>query len=177
MGDRYNEIYTFILYSFILGFGFGVLYDFFRIIRMAITVPGILYSRDKGVKPRRRISVNLTVFVCDILFFVIAACITAIFIFHVNNGNIRGIAIFGSLIGFILYYNTVGRLVTLVSHLFIRCFYYFVVFIIRRVILPLAGFVILCIKWLFMLARDISNTVYTRRCTRRILAWARRGFR
>lgn len=177
MGDRYNEIYTFIMYSFILGFGFGLLYDFFRIIRMTVTVPEILYSRDKGVKSRRRITVDLTVFVCDILFFVSAACITAIFIFHVNNGNIRGIALFGSLIGFILYYNTVGRLITLISHLLIRCCYYLIVFVIRRVIGPMIGFGYACIKKLFVFVSETADALYTYRCIRRIISSAKRGFR
>ncbi|MBE6574321.1 MAG: hypothetical protein E7652_08000 [Ruminococcaceae bacterium] len=176
MGDRYNEIYAFILYSCILGFTFGALYDFFRIIRMAVSVPGILYSREMGRKYKNSFAVNTVVFICDILFFVIAACITAIFIFHANNGNIRGIALFGSLIGFIVYYNTVGRLVTMISGFIIRSVYYTVNFIIKKVILPILFFILHIIKCIWYTVIDVTDLIYTKRCMSRIVSASKKGF-
>lgn len=104
---------------------------------MVVSVPGILNAAHKGAAPKSRPAVNIVVFVCDILFFISAACISAIFIFHVNNGNIRGIALFGSLVGFIIYYNTAGRLVTKISGFIIRGVYSVVMFMLSKILMPM----------------------------------------
>ena len=153
MAAGYAQIYTFILYSVFVGFALGTVYDIFRIIRRAFYIAG------KGVVT------DIIYFICDILFFVIAAAVSAIFIFHVNNGRIRGIALFGSFAGFTLYYNTVGRLVCAVSDLIIRTVYRILKFIKDALLLPLRRF-----------AAGTADCIYTARQTaRRIRRFKRKG--
>lgn len=177
MGDRYNQIYSYILYSVVLGFGFGALYDFFRIIRMAFCVPGIIKANRKNNGVKYSLPVNIIVFICDILFFLCAACITVIFVFHANNGNIRGIALTGSLIGFIIYYNTVGRLVTMVAAYIIKAVYYFAGFILRRIFIPLLKLVYNAFAFAIALLVGLDAYLYTQRSKRRIIHAAKRGFK
>ncbi len=156
MADNYSQIYSFILYSLVIGVLLGTVYDVFRIIRMAFTVPGIVADIYRGRRHRSRFTVNVIVFICDILFFVVAAVISAIFIFYANNGRIRGIALFGSLVGFALYYNTVGRLVTLIAGSVIRAVCYTFHFIGHRILVPV-----------FSALSGLSDLIYTHRRTRR----------
>lgn len=166
MADSYNQIYTFILYAVGIGILLGLIYDVFRIVRMAFTVPGIVSDLYRGREYKNRFLVNIIGFVCDILFFVIAAVISAIFIFHVNNGRIRGIALFGSLVGFTAYYNTVGRLVTLISGAIIRGVCHTVRFIAVRIILPVLRLIKRGVQGLL----SFERLLYTKRRTRRIIS-------
>ncbi len=153
MADSYAQIYTFILYSAFIGFALGVVYDAFRIIRRAFYIAG------------NRAVTNMVYFICDILFFIIAAVVSAIFIFHVNNGRIRGIALFGSLVGFVLYYNTLGRLVSAVTDLIIKTLYRILRLIKEAVLLPI---------WRFTVG--LADIIYTTRQTkRRIRSFKRKG--
>ncbi len=153
MAYSYAQIYTFILYSALVGFALGAVYDIFRIIRIAFHMSG------------RAGITDVVYFVCDILFFVIAAIVSAIFIFHVNNGRIRGIALFSSLAGFMMYYHTVGRLVTMLSGLIIRTVYRILRLIFGAVLLPV---------WRFTVG--VSDIIYTQRQTkRRIRKFKRKG--
>ena len=176
MGDNYSAIYAFILYSVLLGFCFGILYDFFRMIRMVFCLPGIIRAEERSQRPKNRLTVNIIVFICDILFFVISACITAVFVFHANNGNIRGIALFGSLAGFVIYYNTLGRLVTLISKTLIRAVFYFFRFLSRRVVLPALRGLFKALCYIFKLMVYVDSYLYTRRIQKRLTACAKNGF-
>ena len=165
MADNYGQVYTFILYSLFIGVLLGVIYDVFRIVRMAFTVPGIVADIYRPRKHRSRLAVNVIVFVCDILFFVVAAVISAIFIFHANNGRIRGIALFGSLVGFAVYYNTVGRLVTLISGGIISAVCHMFHFIVCSIILPIWR------AWV-----GLCDLIYTHRRTRSMIrSFKRKG--
>ncbi len=153
MAFSYAQIYTFILYAVFIGFALGVVYDAFRIIRRAFYIAG------KGI------ITHIVYFICDILFFAVAAVVSAIFIFHVNNGRIRGIALFGSLMGFVVYYNTVGRLVGAVSDLIIRTVYRILRFIMESILFPV---------WRFTVGT--LDSIYTHRQTRRrIRRFKRKG--
>ena len=153
MADSYAQIYTFIFYSVLIGALLGAVYDVFRIIRIAFDTAG------------RGIVTDIVYFICDVMFFIIAAIGSAIFIFHVNNGRIRGIALFGSLVGFLLYYNTAGRLVSAVSGLIIAALY--------RVLRFVRDIILFSLLRLF---KGIGDAVYSRRQTgRRIRRFKKKG--
>jgi len=153
MGDNYAQIYTFILYSVFIGFALGTVYDLLRIIRIAF------YNAGRGI------ITDIVYFICDLLFFIIAAALSAIFIFHVNNGRIRGIALFASLLGFTLYYHTVGRLVSAVSGFIIRTVYRILRFIPRVLFFPIVRFF-----------RSVGDGIYTYiKTKRRIRRFKRKG--
>lgn len=81
------------LYSCLLGCGLAVIYDVFRILRLAF--PG-------G---------KVMVFIEDGIFIVIATLATFIFCVNFCNGYFRVFVAIGEILGFIIYYFTVGILV------------------------------------------------------------------
>ena len=144
---------------------------------MVFCVPGIISAKEKNKEHKNSILTDIVVFMCDVLFFILAACVSAVFIFHVNNGNIRGIALTGSLVGFIIYYNSVGRLVTLVSTFIIKGIYFIIRFILKRVLLPLLNSI--CRFFTFALRSfcKLDSYLFTKRTVRRMILSAKRGFR
>ncbi len=177
MGDTYDQVYTFILYAVLIGMALGVIYDVFRIIRMWVSVPGIISDRKKEKEHKSTFFVNTVVFICDILFFLITAVISAIFIFHVNNGRIRGIALAGSLLGFVAYYNTVGRLVTMISGFIIRGVYFIFRFILNGIILPCVGFLKKILNGILSFITMTDGYLLTWFRTKRLIYKAGKGFK
>lgn len=169
MADNYRQIYTYIFYSVGIGVLIGGIYDIFRMIRMVFTLPGIISDERREGRHRSRLCVDFIVFLCDLLFFLAAAVVSAIFIFYVNNGRIRGIALFGSLLGFIAYYNSIGRLVSLISGSIIRGIYRVIFFIRKRILLPIFKATVFIFKYCIgklILCREI---LYTRRRCRAVI--------
>ena len=80
-------------YSCVLGAGLGLLYDFFRIIRMMIN-------------PR-----NIAVFIQDIIYFIISGLITFLFVLGFNRGEARFYILAGEGIGWIIYHITLGEVI------------------------------------------------------------------
>lgn len=81
------------LLSAALGFGLGALYDLFRITRVILN-PGRVF-----------------VFIQDVLYWIVCAVVSFLFILTVNRGEIRGFLLFGELMGAVFYYCTLGWLV------------------------------------------------------------------
>ena len=77
------------------GFGFllGLLYDVFRIFRMA-------FFKQKAV-----------VFIQDVLYFAVCGCLTFLFCLTMNYGEIRGYVLLGEVLGWIVYYFSLGAMV------------------------------------------------------------------
>jgi spore cortex biosynthesis protein YabQ len=77
------------------GFGFllGILYDAFRIFRMAF------------------FSNKYVIVVQDILYFGLAGYLTFSFLLVMNFGEIRGYVILGEVFGWIIYYGSIGKVV------------------------------------------------------------------
>jgi len=92
----------FFLYSNIVGAGIGVIYDIFRIIR-------IILPKTKTI-----------IFFEDILFCLTAAPVMSIFIFNTGYGIVRGFSILGAIIGFSVYYFTVGKIIYRLSNIIIN---------------------------------------------------------
>ena len=98
------QITVLAIYSVLIGIVIGMIYDIFRMIRIAVP------DKIKG-KPAE----SLIVFFEDILFWMISAVIFIVFIYYVNKGHTRLVMITDALIGFILYHFTLGRLVMFCS--------------------------------------------------------------
>ncbi|WP_052446666.1 spore cortex biosynthesis protein YabQ [Candidatus Soleaferrea massiliensis] len=90
------------LQSCLLGAVLGVIYDVFRILRISFKNGSIL------------------IFLEDALFFIICAVLTFCFMLMSNDGQIRFFILLGEVIGFILYYFTIGALVMKISKLIIN---------------------------------------------------------
>lgn len=89
-------------YSLGLGFLLGIAYDIVRIIKLSI-------SQKKK-----------TVFLQDIIYAVFVALTTLLFLLATTNGELRFYALFGELIGFLVYYFAFGLIVVKVSRKIIR---------------------------------------------------------
>ena len=77
----------------LFGVALGAIYDVFRIFRIAIPCG------------------KIAVFIQDIIFFVLSATLSFLFMLYTNTGEIRFFYILGELIGFTIYYFTIGILV------------------------------------------------------------------
>ena len=120
-----------LFYSFLFGIGMGAFYDANRIIRVFC---GCRYSENRFEKlyllklpfinrPITRKSnrgfrknVQLAVvFLGDMICVVVSAIGILILNYAYNSGRFRFFTVFGVLIGFLLYYFTVGKLIMLIS--------------------------------------------------------------
>lgn len=88
-----SEQLSVFLYSFGLGFLLGVLYDFFRMLRMIFPFGRVL------------------TFIQDFLYVIICAFVTFCFALVLNDGRIMFYIFFGEALGWIIYYFSVGVLV------------------------------------------------------------------
>lgn len=92
LGASVLEQTVIFLYAVALGAILCAVYDVFRIIRIAF-----------GGK-------ITAVFIEDIIFSIIALLMTFIFVVAFNNGELRFFVLLGELIGFTVYYFTIGKL-------------------------------------------------------------------
>jgi len=81
------------LYSMILGVALGATYDVFRILRM------IINSR------------NISVFIQDVLYFILSGLMTFLFVLRINSGDSRFYILAGEGIGWILYHISFGEVI------------------------------------------------------------------
>lgn len=82
-----------VLYSLALGALLGVFYDVFRIIR--------LFANPK----------NLSVFIQDIIYFLVSGFITFLFVLILNYGESRFYILAGEALGWILYHISLGDII------------------------------------------------------------------
>jgi len=97
-----KELAIFLLWAMIAGSFLGIVYDLFR-IRRSIFLKCSISKKIKHLE-------FIWVFLEDLLFFMICGITVCITVFYLNSGKIRGIAVFSSLVGFVLYRFTVGNL-------------------------------------------------------------------
>lgn len=146
--------------SVLLGAILGICFDVFRILR--ITIP----------------SSKAAVFIQDILFFVIIAAASFYFFVTFNEGIVRGYLLLGELLGFIIYYCTIGSLVFKAAEWIISWLKRILGFVFRVVLWPFFKFFKL-IKWLFQpfckiigdCAKKIKKTLRKPLLSKRVLLY------
>lgn len=105
-----------IVYSVILGLIFGGIYDIIRITQVLCRV--VSYSGEKGsgyCSMKRGKTAAVVFAVTDSLFMLSVCVIFSLFTYAADNGHFRMFMLIFAICGFVLYYNTLGRLVMLVS--------------------------------------------------------------
>lgn len=98
-----------ILYSLLFGVGIGIIYEFFRFLRVFFT-----FSAQKRTNKHIFLK-NIGIFfqiILDLLFSIVYTILVVIFIYGANDGKIRYYLLLFAVIGFALYYFTVGRLIS-----------------------------------------------------------------
>lgn len=108
--------------SILIGAVLGIIYDAIRGIR---AVFGIQYKtkfgdRLKNLKfpiiknplnrKKSRIADGISLFITDIIYFVLATFVLVIFIYYINDGIVRWYIFAGAIVGMLAYYFSVGRL-------------------------------------------------------------------
>ena len=92
------------IFFFVIGLLVGIIYDFFKSIRVNIK------SND-----------TLT-FICDIVFLIISGNLILYSIIKINNGYIRLYIFFAILFGIILYFLTISNICVIILSIFIKIF-------------------------------------------------------
>lgn len=90
------------LNSLFLGAVLGCIYDFFRITRLAFVIPSLLVLLE------------------DLMFFLVSSIILFNYLLQSNHGQIRYFILVGVVLGWTIYYFSVGRLVMGLSARFIH---------------------------------------------------------
>ncbi len=120
-----------VIYSFLFGAVVGVLNDFHRLTRILF---GVRYSKKRferlytarlpllgrsvgeiGAGKIKKITLPVMIFLQDVLLFVFSAVGVAVLNYYFNYGQFRIYTIAAMLLGFAIYYFTVGKLVMLFS--------------------------------------------------------------
>lgn len=146
-----NQTFVF-LASCVLGFFLGMVYDAFRISRLAFKLNAVV------------------VFIEDVLFFVIAAVSSFAFMLLENNGVLRGFLLIGEIVGAILYFSTLSLLIMKLASVIInaiKCILRVVYKILISPIVKLFMVIIRLIKRILSRLRskikrkDHSNDIYS----------------
>ena len=195
-----SEQLLILVYSFVIGLFFGVIYDVFRISRVMLTGNGIgkasksdkrIEGIIKGILPEKseqtglwlsklgRIkdkTVTVLIFIEDILFFIISALFLTVFLFQVNFGQLRLYIYFSAAVGFLVYYFTVAKISAAISGLAVSLIRLALIFSFYKIAKPI----------LILIAKAISVPVnrlmlkyiaYTdKREADRLLSMAQKGF-
>ncbi len=129
--------------SVALGVFFGVIYSLFKVRRTYFPFKLFNLSKNKSVF----VIEEIITFFEDVLFALICAVSTCVFIYYTNAGRFRGIALIGSALGYLIYYNTLGKIV-------LKCSGYIINFLralIRKIILLTVVPVLKLLRLIFVL--------------------------
>ena len=128
-------------YSFIFGLIFGASYD---IIRMIHILSGTMsfYGGEKQVKKGK---IPFLLFLITDFIYMSAVCgVFSVFVYIVNYGDFRWYLLFGTVVGFVLYHFSVGRVVAYFSDMLARA----IRTVLRYTVVIPVGFLLRCVRWL-----------------------------
>ncbi len=140
--------------SIILGFATGIYYEIFRLIRCA------------GLNKKSAI------FLQDIFFIITSGIAVFLFTFAVNEGSFRSFELIGILIGFFLYYFTLGRLIFMLSRIIIDGICRFLKFLYKNTALR----IYITLDKFYKKGKIIIEDIKYRHFETRILKNAKTGF-
>ncbi len=166
MGLPKENFVILLLYSLTVGAFLGILWDAFRIIRIAC------YGKKKnGVPPPVKLPANekeviralafkhsqkffslsgILIFLSDLFFCISASISVILLIFHLNGGQIRGFAILGTFTGFTVYYFTVGKITIIFSDIIIKGIKKLISLILSVTLIPIMNFFKYTTEYLFL---------------------------
>ncbi|MBE6718625.1 MAG: hypothetical protein E7574_05170 [Ruminococcaceae bacterium] len=163
-----------LLYSLVLGVFLGLVYDVFRIRRLVFFCDNENEPGKKAIilKHKNRIE-SIIIFFEDILFWLVCSVSICIFIYYINSGRFRSISIVGAVAGFLVYYNTVGRLVMMLSDVIIRFLKLLFKTVIKYTVYPVCR----VLKYIYHLTLgNLFRYVFNKIQRKRFLNSAKKGF-
>lgn len=163
-----NQIYfdtSLFLYSIALGFSFGLFYELFRFLRLAIP------------------HCNAAVAVEDLLFFLPVTAVFLLFTFAFSEGVVRWFSVFAAAMGFFLYFQTIGKILLFFSDRILRQIRRILGFFLRKTLLPICNVFKNITKYLYTKLKNTAIIIKESAVRHRVLrqkkaalGWARRGF-
>lgn len=169
-----QQLFILLLYSATVGAALGVVYDFFRIFRVAFCQS----DGAKEKKPKHWFSfLNGVIFLQDIAFWIITAVVTILFTFMANRGQVRLFALTGQLAGFSLYYFTLGRLVYKAAERIINFIKRILRWVKRKIIMPVVRTALRVYKKIASKVLHRYLVLYTKREIAKAKVEAAKGFR
>ena len=174
MGIDPALLFRLLAVSLLAGVAMGVLYDVLRIGRVMLGMSRYTEAADaplfcpKFYKPRCKKSgkgvshafKNVLLILQDFFFCLTAGVVIALLLFSHNNGEFRGFVFLGLVVGFTVYYFTVGRLVIRASE--------YVVFALKTLFLYAVYYLTLpFITFGRFAAKHVGGTIRRRREKRR----------
>ncbi len=106
-----------IAYSVILGLIFGIFYDIIRIIHILC---GIASYSGENVGMKRGKLAFFVFFVLDIAYMLAVTAFYSLFVYWSYSGSFRMFMLIAAILGFVIYYNTAGRVVMFFSEAVVR---------------------------------------------------------
>jgi spore cortex biosynthesis protein YabQ len=134
-----SESITF-LSACLWGAALGVVYDLFRISRIAIK------------------TCNVIIFIEDIIFFVIVTLSSFIFIVMKNDGVLRGFLIVGELLGALVYFSTISIIIMNAARVIIKVIKAFLKFMYKLLIRPFVKL----FQWIYRKTKPVVHNMFTK---------------
>ena len=175
-------------WAILLGAVWGVVYDMFRVIRIArgascpadnyaavkrlravrLKLPELNRSKRKKGKPEKsgkaklHITETALVFIEDLLFTLACGLSFIIFVFSANSGMFRWFLLVGAAAGFCAYYFTVGKLVTGCAALLVALIRAVLILIGNYTLCPFLRLMLLTGRLMYRLAAGIGGRIQSR---------------
>lgn len=188
-----------ILYGAFIGVVLAVVYDLFRIFRVAFDFNRNLYKSDgasadtalaDGAKtvesdelhgnPKRRFTREhisyIVIFIQDILFSLICAAVISVTVFNINSGQPRWFIFLGVVSGFATYYFTVGKLIMKLSEAIVRLCRRLIGFLLSVTVIPIIRAFQLLFGYIYRRIRMQSMIRCSKRLTAETLSAAEAAF-
>ncbi len=175
-------------WAILLGAVWGVVYDIFRVIRIArgascpadnyaavkrlravrLKLPELSGAKrrkgkpEKSEKPKLHITETALVFIEDLLFTLACGLSFIIFVFSANSGMFRWFLLVGAAAGFCAYYFTVGKLVTGCAALLVALLRAVLILIGNYTLCPLLRLMLLTGGLIYRLAVGVCGRIQSR---------------
>ncbi len=181
-----TQLFFTALYAIVVGIVLGVLYDVFRIQRISMSRDyhfTVMRKRENNSKTLNLLTnfllsdklKSVIIFIEDVAFFVLSAVIVIIFIYQSNSGIIRWFELSGAVLGFILYYFTVGRLVVSLSEYIIFAVRWVIGTVFKYTLLPVITLIYKLLSVVFKALKIRFDMIYTSLYIKRSIARVKKG--
>ena len=197
LGDATGNLYgLLLLYAFLIGVGLGVLWDAFRLLKMAtlhsfpsqkklqtsIPLPkttreaALVLQKKAENRPSGIVALSYIAF-CDILFFLLAAIAVILLLFQLNFGEVRAFVPLFTLGGFFLYRHTASRPIMRLASIVLYGLHIAMQWLYRHTLAQLLHLLRKATLSLRMALHLRKAKRYTKRYTRRLTKEMERDFR
>ena len=162
-----------LFYSFIFGLALGALNDVFRITRVFF---GVRYSnkhflklysalklREETGKKKRGVLLNTLICLQDILFMACAGFGIVILNYYLNDGEIRFFTVFSMVIGIVLWYMSIGKVIIFFSEPIVVILKFATFTMLRILSAPIRYFIRFCRKTYKKISHKVRKSIANNR--------------